>query len=57
MLAESVNHYDVSDLLPDFCGVVAERDRRIVQSDLSGLLGFLEQTEAFVGHLGGGGLW
>ena len=28
----------VSDLLPDFCGIIVERDRTIVQSDLSGLL-------------------
>ena len=33
----SMNHYYVSDLPQDFCGVIVEGDRRIVQSDLSGL--------------------
>ena len=38
MRAESVNHNCVSDLLPDFCGMIVERDSKLVQSDLSGLL-------------------
>ena len=38
MVAESVNHYDVSDLLPAFCGVIVERDRIIVPSDFSSVL-------------------
>ena len=38
MPAESVNHNCVSDLQPDFCGTIVERDTKLVQSDLSGLL-------------------
>ena len=38
LLAESLNHYYASDLLPDLCGIIVERDRTLVQSDLSGLL-------------------
>ena len=56
MLAESVNHYYVSDLLPDFCGVIVERDRRIVQSDLSGLwhLTFIRCCFLCILHAAGG---
>ena len=32
MLAKSGNHYHVSNVLPDFCEVIVEKDRKIVQS-------------------------
>ena len=38
MLAQSVKHHYVSDLLLDFCAMVVKRGRKIVQSDLTGVL-------------------
>ena len=62
MLAESVNHCSMSDLQLDFCGVIVERDRRIVQSDVSGVLDSLSAVlhayclqEVAVFFSGGGG--
>ena len=48
LFTELVNHYYVSNMLPDYFGVIVEKDRRAIRSDFSSLLDWASLNVFFV---------